>query len=105
MMAHSLSLQLPQMISAPSAAPGNSLSSQASQSKGLFGQMLMDAMGQVVNQQAQAEHLVEDHLLGHPVTDVEVLTAIKQAELTLKTALQVRNKVVEAYNELKQIQV
>ena len=102
MISHPLSLQFPQMVPpAPAAASGNSSSAP----KGLFGQMLTQAMGQVVNQQAQAEHLVEDHLMGRPVTDVEVLTAIKQAELTLKTALQVRNKVVEAYNEIKQIQV
>lgn len=100
---HPLALEFPQITSpAPMTHSGNS-SSAAPQ--GLFGQMLMDAMGQVVNQQAQAEHLVEDHLMGQSVTDVEVFTAIKQAELTLKTALQVRNKVVEAYNELRQIQV
>lgn len=103
MMAHPLSLQLPQIITSSSATSRDMASSGSP--KGLFGQMLMDAMGQVVNQQAQAEHLVEDHLMGQPVTDVEVFTAIKQAELTLKTALQVRNKVVEAFNELKQTQV
>jgi flagellar hook-basal body complex protein FliE len=103
MMPHPLSLQLPQMVStSPAAAVGTS---SVPAPKGLFGQMLTDAMSQVVNQQAQAEHLVEDHLMGRPVTDIEVFSAIKQAELTLKTALQVRNKVVEAYNELKQIQV
>jgi flagellar hook-basal body complex protein FliE len=62
-------------------------------------------LGNIANQQSQVESLVEDHLLGRSVTDVEVLTAIKQAELTLKTMLQVRNKAVEAYKELKQIQV
>jgi flagellar hook-basal body complex protein FliE len=103
MMTHPMSLELPQIVSFPPATAKEASISAAP--KGLFGQMLMDAMGQVVNQQAQAEHLVEDHLMGRPVTDVEVFTAIKQAELTLKTALQVRNKVVEAYNELKQIQV
>jgi flagellar hook-basal body complex protein FliE len=102
MMPSQLALQLPQIISSQQMTAEASLSTAP---KGLFGQMLSDAMGQVVNQQAQAEHLVEDHLMGNPVTDVEVFTAIKQAELTLKTALQVRNKVVEAYNELKQIQV
>lgn len=75
------------------------------QSDGLFSQMLSDAMGQVAGQQAQTERLVEDHLLGHSVTNVEVLTKIKQADLTLKAMVQIRNKVVEAYNELRQIQV
>lgn len=103
MMFHPLSLEFPQIMAPAPTTLGETSSSTAP--KGLFGQMLRDAVGQVANQQAQAEHLVEDHLIGRPVTDVEVLTALKQAELTLKTALQVRNKVVEAYNELKQIQV
>ena len=103
MMSHPLSLQFPQVIAPTPTILGETSSTSAP--KGLFSQMLRDAVGQVANQQAHAEHLVEDHLMGRPVTDVEVLTAIKQAELTLKTALQVRNKVVEAYNELKQIQV
>jgi len=88
-------------IGLPTAADG---SSQA-QTAGLFGQMLGDAVSNVANQQARAEQLVEDHLLGHSVTDIEVLTTIKQADLTLKTMLQVRNRVVEAYKQLEQMQL
>ncbi len=71
----------------------------------LFGQMLMQAVNNVAGQQSQANYLMEENLLGRPVTNIEMFTAIKQAELSLKTMLQIRNKVVEAYKELKQIQV
>lgn len=100
-----LSLQLPQ-LPPPNLAGGlTSPTSSPEANRGLFGQMLTDAMAGVSHQQNQAEMLVEDHLLGRPVTDIEVMTAIKQAELTMKTMIQVRNKAVEAYKELKQIQV
>ena len=73
--------------------------------KPLFHDMLMKSLDSVMTQQSNAKSLVEEHLLGHGVTDIEVLTAIKEAELSLKTIMQVRNKAVEAYQELKQIQV
>jgi flagellar hook-basal body complex protein FliE len=106
-MLNPISMQLPQVPQAsPLSMPGSPIvSGSGSQANGMFNQMLMNAMGNIANQQSQVESLVEDHLLGRSVTDVEVLTAIKQAELTLKTMLQVRNKAVEAYKELKQIQV
>ena len=72
---------------------------------GTFSQMLLEAVNNVSGQQSQANYLMEENLLGHPVTNIEVFTAIKQAELSLKTMIQIRNKVVEAYKELKQIQV
>lgn len=93
------------LVPASSLAAPLPTTEKPSQNDGLFGQMLTNALNQVAGQQAQANTLVEDHLLGHQVTDIEVLTAVKQADLTLKAMLQIRNKVVEAYNELKQIQV
>lgn len=104
-MLNSLSLQLPQLPPSSLSASSTSPASTPSGSDGLFSQMLLDAVANVAGQQSHAEALVEDHLLGRQVTDVEVMTAIKQAELTLKTMIQVRNKAVEAYQELKQIQV
>jgi flagellar hook-basal body complex protein FliE len=104
-MLNSLSMQLPQIpFQSPTSSSSSTVSSNP-QGNGLFGEMLMNAIGNVAQQQGRAETLVEDYLLGKSVTDVEVLTAIKQSELALKTMLQVRNKFVEAYKELKQIQV
>lgn len=97
-------LQFPQVPGASNAISEVS-NVQSTEPTSMFGEMLSQAVGKVANQQSQSQHLVEEHLLGHSVTDIEVLTTMKQAELTLKTMIQVRNKAVEAYKELKQIQL
>ena len=104
-MLNPLTMPLPHLPQQRLLSGSDFASSSAASPNGLFSQMLRNAMENVAQQQSRAETLIEDHLLGKPVTEIEVLTAIKQSELTLKTMLQVRNKVVEAYQELKQIQV
>lgn len=98
-------LQFPQIPGASLATKSDTSTGASTGPKSVFGEMLGQTLGKVANQQAQAQHLAEEHLLGHSVTDIEVLTAMKQADLALKTMVQVRNKAVEAYKELKQIQL
>lgn len=97
-------LQLPPLPTTSLPSMGISQTDSPS-SKAIFGEMLSQTLGKVANQQADSQRLIEEHLLGHSVTDIEVLTAIKEADLALKTMIQVRNKTVEAYKELKQIQL
>ena len=93
------------LMPTPNALPLPNPAASTPPQSGTFGQMLSDAVNNVAGQQSQATYLMEENLLGHPVTNIEVFTAIKQAELSLKAMLQIRNKVVDAYKELKQIQV
>jgi len=44
-------------------------------------------------------------VLGGNITNVEIFSAVKKAELALKMMLQVRNKLLEAYNEIKSMQM
>lgn len=66
-----------------------------------FQQMLMDSINQVGAQQIEANQAVEMMLTGNDSTQVEAMIAMKKSELAFRTLLQVRNKLIDAYNEIK----
>jgi len=53
--------------------------------------------------QTQADFAVMQALSGEDITQVEVMAAVKKADLALRKMLQVRNKLLDAYNEIQQI--
>lgn len=78
----------------------------APQPQGVSFQSLMtDAISQVGNLQSVAQAGVEQSLMGGDITQAEVFSAMKKADMALKTMIQIRNKMVEAFNEIQQIRV
>ncbi len=70
----------------------------ASQGKTAFQQILTD----MNNQQRQADSEVQRSLLGE--TDIhEATIALEKADLNLRLLVQVRNKLISAYEELNRI--
>jgi len=55
--------------------------------------------------QIDANDMVHSLLTGGDVNEAEVLTAVQKADLAFRMLLQVRNKLVEAYREVQQIQI
>ena len=55
--------------------------------------------------QTDADDLVHSMLTGGEVNEAEVLTAVQKADLAFRMLLQVRNKLMEAYREIQQIQI
>ncbi len=55
--------------------------------------------------QADANSMVHSLLTGGDVNEAEVLTAVQKADLAFRMLLQVRNKLIEAYREVQQIQI
>lgn len=55
--------------------------------------------------QNHADGGVTTLLTGGDVNEAEVLTAVQKADLAFRMLLQVRNKLMEAYREIQQIQV
>ncbi len=84
------------MGNAPSAAPG-----------GLdqFAKLIAGQVSEVNAMQSGADDLVHQMLTGQDVNQAEVLTAVQKADLAFRMMLQVRNKLIEAYRELQQIQI
>jgi flagellar hook-basal body complex protein FliE len=70
-----------------------------------FGDLLRDAVDQVNRLQAHADQLAEQLASGE-VQDVhQVMVAMERASLALQLTVQVRNKVIEAYQEMMRTQV
>ncbi len=70
-----------------------------------FKDLLLSSLEQVNAVQQEADRAVEALMTGQPISPAEVLTAVQKADLAFRMMLQIRNKLVQAYNEVKNIQV
>lgn len=70
-----------------------------------FGEIFKDALKEVSKAQNKSDKLTNQLVTGE-VQDVhEVMIASQKASLSLQMTMQVRNKVVEAYQEVMRMQV
>lgn len=69
----------------------------------VFSDLLRQAVERGGAMQQEADLTVMHALAGGDVTQVEVMSAVKKADLALRMMLQVRNKLLDAYNEIQQI--
>jgi flagellar hook-basal body complex protein FliE len=70
-----------------------------------FGEALQDALQQVSDIQAQAGDEVQQVLTGG-VSDVHsAMIAVQKADISFQMMMQVRNKIVSAYQEIMRMQV
>lgn len=76
-----------------------------SDATGDFAKLLFNQVGEVNSMQRQADGMVHSMLTGGDVNQAEVLTAVQKADLAFRMMLQVRNKLVDAFRELQQIQI
>lgn len=77
---------------------------QPAESKG-FGEMLKDAIGRVESYRMSAEEASNLFMSGESKEIHEVILAGQRAEIAFETFLQVRNKVVQAYQEVMRMQL
>ncbi|WP_125666120.1 flagellar hook-basal body complex protein FliE [Paenibacillus baekrokdamisoli] len=69
-----------------------------------FGDFLKNALDGVSAQEQNVSKLNDQYILGN-VDVSKVMIAAQQAELSLQLTSQVRNKVVEAYQEIMRMQM
>ncbi|QDS95463.1 flagellar hook-basal body protein FliE [Roseimaritima multifibrata] len=55
--------------------------------------------------QQSADQLVHRMLTGEDVNQAEVLTSVQKADMAFRLMLQMRNKLMDAYREVQQIQI
>ena len=86
----------------PSASPG--LSEEAS-GGGDFASQLRQQLEQVNQMQAEADQGIQNLLTGQTDNITEVLTTARKAEVAFSLLMDIRNKLVDAYVELRQLRV
>ena len=70
-----------------------------------FEKKLAEALDKVNEKQLKAEQATQDFLAGK-VDDIhQVLILAQEAKLSLQLAVEVRNKVLEAYQEISRMQI
>ncbi len=70
-----------------------------------FKELLLDNIRQVNDLQQDAEKAIEDLATGRRDDVANVMIAKQKADMAFKMLLQVRNKLVDAYEEIKEIRV
>lgn len=77
----------------------------AQQAAETFGHLLAQAVEDLNRVNAEANEAMARLAAGEPVELHDVMIAMEQADLSLRLALQVRNKLIEAYQEIQRMQV
>lgn len=83
--------------SGDSGQPGNVLDS--------FGNILKDQMSQINQLQSEAAQAKQIYAVGGDIDLHNVMIAGEKAELSLQLAMQVRNKMINAYQEITRMSV
>lgn len=70
-----------------------------------FGEVLSRFLDQVNTTQGRADTMVESLALGEPVDVHQVMLSLNEASAALQMTLQVRGKLLDAYQELMRTQI
>lgn len=87
-----------QAAGSPSSAQGEAVGQD-------FSAMLQAAVAEVNNAQMDAKHLSEQYAAGDSANLQDVVVSLQKASLSFQTMVQVRNKLVSAYQEVMNMQV
>lgn len=83
---------------------GNSLNSKAAAPQS-FGQILGKKLDEVNSLQKNVDKLTENFLAGEPVEIHEMLIAAEKADIALRETVVVRDKMIEAYKQITNMQI
>src|SRR3954468_18581298 len=70
-----------------------------------FSDMLKNSIDEVSKMQQDASKAVEDLASGKSEDVTKVMTAMEKSDMAFKTLLSIRNKLMEAYEEIKGISI
>src|SRR5262245_20265213 len=70
-----------------------------------FKNILLEALNQVNSMQTEANEAVQQLVTGGDVNPAEVLTTLQKADISFRMMLQIRNKLVHAYQEVNNIRI
>lgn len=70
-----------------------------------FQKLFMDAIAETNSLEQSAQNKIDRSILGEDISQVEVLSAVKKADLSLRLLMQIRNKIMDAYQEVQQLRM
>ena len=70
-----------------------------------FQNLLLNSLSQTAAMEQSAQAAIAESISGGDITQVEVFSAVKKADLSLRMMLQMRNKILDAFEEIKQLRM
>lgn len=70
-----------------------------------FSDVISNAINKVNESQINADNKIEAMIKGEDVSMHEVMLSMQESQLSMQMLIEVRNKVVEAYQEINKIQL
>lgn len=70
-----------------------------------FKDLIMQSINQVNDMQQNADVAIETLMTGGEINPAQVMTAIQKADMSFRMMQQIRNKLMDAYREIKDIRI
>ncbi len=93
------------IISALDKAAGSPAKPAAETATSDFGDLLGQAINRLAETENRADTLINKLAAGEDVEIHQVMLAMQEADITFQVALQTRNKLIDAYQEIMRMQV
>lgn len=101
-----MSNRISSLVPPPIPALPGATSAGASESSGSsFQDLLLDSIDQVNSMQQDADRAVETIATGGDITPAEVLTAVQKADMAFRVMMQMRTKLLQAFQEVQNLRV
>ncbi|MEQ8791434.1 MAG: flagellar hook-basal body complex protein FliE [Pirellulaceae bacterium] len=96
-------VNLQSLAAASPASPGQKAAGAEAQQP--FKDLLLKSLNEVNDMQVNADKAVNELLTGGEANMAEVFTAVQKADISFRMMMQIRNKLVQAYQEVKDIRI
>lgn len=70
-----------------------------------FQETLMQSLEQLQQQDNATQSAIEQGLMTGDLNQAEIFMAMKKTDMAYRTAMQIRNKLLDAYNEIQQMRM
>lgn len=89
----------------PPMPPMSPMDGKPGQAGASFKETLLNSINEINVMQQDADKAVETLLTGGEANPAEVLTAVQKADLAFRMMMQVRNKLMQAFQEVRDLRI
>jgi flagellar hook-basal body complex protein FliE len=86
-------------------SPSSSVAEPSSPARSTFGTILKDQLREVNLEQLNADNAVQNLAVGKSDNVHETVMSVVQADLSLRMIIEVRNRLIESYQEIMRMQI